>query len=125
MLPVHQVTTAGPAVKISSGRTTNGNGGGNGSDPISGRGLAHRKLSYPERVSLAADVADHVKWFDPSLSQLASIFRVDVAALRAERKARTTAANENDRETLSAMAVELVARLGLDGALDLLVEVDS
>jgi len=45
--------------------------------------------------------------------------------LRAERKARTTAANENDRETLSAMAVELVARLGLDGALDLLVEVDS
>jgi hypothetical protein len=94
MLPITHIKTASPAVKISSGHTTNGNAGGNGSESVSGRGLAHRKLSYPERVSLACDVALGQKQFVPSLGQLSSLFHVNVAALRAELKARA-AANGN------------------------------
>jgi hypothetical protein len=84
-------------------------------------------MTVAERVSLAADVATGQKQFVPSLSHLALLFHVNVAALRAELKARnaaTAAADGNgEMKTLADMAIELVARLGLDAAFDLLVEV--
>src|SRR6516225_3774808 len=122
MLLTHQVKASDPGVK-SSGYI--GNGHGNGSEPgsVNGRGLAHRKLSYSERVALAADVATRVRRFEPSLGQLSSLFHVNVAAVRAEIKARAAvAANGNgEAKTLGDMACELVARLGLNAAFDLLV----
>jgi hypothetical protein len=125
MLPAHHVKTASPGFKISSGHTTT-NGNGNGSDAVSGRGLAHRKWTLAERVAFAADLATGVKHLDLSRGQLCSILHVPPAALRAELRARRSAAAANgngEALCLAAMATELVARLGLDGAFDLLVEV--
>ena len=66
MLPNAQIKTVSPAVKISSGYTTSTNGNGNGSDALSGRGLAHRKWTLAQRIAHAADVAMGVTQLDLS-----------------------------------------------------------
>jgi len=105
MLPNLHLNTASPGVKISSGHTTT-NGNGNGSDAVSGRGLAHRKWTLTERIAYAADVAP--------------------GALRAEIKAR---ANGNGREEMLADARtnlrEIVDEVGLDAAMNLLSEMET
>jgi len=100
---------------------------GNGSKPtVNGRGVKHRKLTRQERISLAADIATGSRPYMPSLAETCSVLDAPIAAVRAEIKARAAEANGNGRaETLTAMAVELVHQLGLDGAFDLLVQVDS
>jgi hypothetical protein len=97
MLPNAYVKAASPAVKISSGHTTT-NGNGNGSDAVSGRGLAHRKWTLAERVAHAADVATGVKHLDLSHGQLCSVFHITAAALRAEIKARAGNGKEDKEE---------------------------
>jgi hypothetical protein len=92
---------------------------GNGNGSVNGRGLKHRKATQRELTGLAADVVTGVKHLDLSRGQLCSVLGVTPAALRAELGARAL----NERDTLTAMAAELVGRLGLDGAFDLLVEV--
>src|SRR5262245_13788056 len=92
---------------------------GNGSKPVNGRGLKHRKATQRELIGLAADVVTGVKPLDLSKGQICSVFGVTPAALRAELGDRAV----NGMDTLTAMAAELVDRLGLDGAFDLLVEV--
>jgi hypothetical protein len=96
---------------------------GNGSVLVNGRGIRQRKLSREQAVALAADLATGEKPFRPSLTQACSaVNNVPVTAVRAEIKRRAAATNGNGgAETLTAMAAELVDRLGLDGALDLLI----
>ena len=97
---------------------------GNGNGSVKGRGLKHLKATQQELVGLAADVATGAKHLDLSRGQLCAVFGVSPPALRAELKARAAANGDGNggAETLPAMAVELVNRLGLDGAFDLLVE---
>jgi hypothetical protein len=56
---------------------------------VHGRGLAHRKLSRKQWLSLAADLATGQCRLDPSLGQISAITGMPVAAIRAEIKART------------------------------------
>ena len=125
MLPNLHLNTASPGVKISSGHTTT-NGNGNGSDAVSGRGLAHRKWTLAERIAYAADVATGMKHLDLSQGQLCSIFHITPGALRAEIKAR---ANGNGREEMLADARtnlrEIVDEVGLDAAMNLLSEMET
>jgi hypothetical protein len=66
----------------------------NGSKPpVNGRGLAHRKLSRKQRLSLAADLATRQCRLDPSLGQISAITGMPVAAIRAEIKARAVQAD--------------------------------
>jgi hypothetical protein len=67
---------------------TNGNGH---AGTISGRGLARRKLSREQRISLAADLACGRQHLDPSLTQVAALLGVTVVQIRDELKARSTA----------------------------------
>jgi len=124
MLPNLHLNTASPGVKISSGHTTT-NGNGNGSDAVSGRGLAHRKWTLTERIAYAADVATGMKHLDLSQGQLCSIFHITPGALRAEIKAR----NGNRREEVLADARtnlrEIVDEVGLDAAMNLLSEMET
>ena len=124
MLPNLHLNTASPGVKISSGHTTT-NGNGNGSDAVSGRGLAHRKWTLTERIAYAADVATGMKHLDLSQGQLCSIFHVTPGALRAEIKAR----NGNGREEVLADAKtylrEIVDEVGHNTTMDLLSEIDT
>jgi hypothetical protein len=125
MLPNAQIKTVSPAVKISSGYTTSTNGNGNGSDALSGRGLAHRKWTLAQRVALAADVAMDLAEIKLSQTQLCSIFHITPGALRAEIKAR----NGNGREEVLADARtnlrEIVDVVGLDAAMNLLSEMET
>ena len=90
---------------------------GNGSTPVNGRGIKHRKLTRQGRVSLAADIVTGSRPYVPSLAQTCTVFDVPVTAVRAEIKARAAEANGNGRaKTLTPMAAELVNQLGLDGA---------
>jgi hypothetical protein len=61
---------------------------GNGSTPVNGRGLKHRKLTDQQRVALAADIATGSRPYVPSLAETCSALNVPVAAVRAELKAR-------------------------------------
>jgi hypothetical protein len=61
---------------------------GNGSVPISGRGLPHRKLSLEERIGMAADLALRQCHIEPSKTQAAQLLGVTVQQLRSELKAR-------------------------------------
>src|SRR5215831_7273028 len=107
--PVKAVTTRPPT--------------GNGSKPVIGRGVKHRKLSRQGRIALAADIATGSRPYVPSLAQTCSALDISIAAVRAEIKARAAAANGNGgTKPLAIMAAELVNQLGLDGAFDLLVE---
>jgi hypothetical protein len=125
MLPNAQIKAADPAVKFSSGYTTSTNGNGNGSDALSGAGLAHRKWTLAERIAYAADVATGVKHLDLSQGQLCLIFHITPGALRAEIKAR----NGNRREEVLADARtnlrEIVDEVGLDAAMNLLSEMET
>ena len=125
MLPNAQIKTVSPAVKLSSGYTTSTNGNGNGSDALSGRGLAHRKWTLAQRVALAADVAMDLAQIKLSHAQLCLIFHVTPSALRAEIKAR----NGNGREEVLADARtylrEIVDEVGLNTTMDLLSEIDT
>ena len=55
---------------------------------ISGRGLAHRKLGYAERLELAADVAERVRRYHQTDAQIAANFGVSPSQLCRELKAR-------------------------------------
>jgi hypothetical protein len=122
-----------------SHQSVNGGNGGNGSaPPIKGSGINHRALNKYGRGRLAAEVALGIRPFVPSHAQLAQVFNVSSHLLTQKIKAlqqqqvRQQQASEQaseraseratgEAETLTAMAVELVNRLGLDGAFDLLV----
>jgi hypothetical protein len=125
MLPNLHLKTASPGVKISSGHTTT-NGNGNGSDAVSGRGLAHRKWTLAERIAFAADVATGVKHLDLSRGQLCSIVHVTPAALRAELKARANGSGHEDAMTADAKGHirEAVNEVGLSTTIDLLSELE-
>jgi len=101
MLPNLHLNTASPGVKISSGHTTT-NGNGNGSDAVSGRGLAHRKWTLTERIAYAADVATGMKHLDLSQGQLCSMLADARTNLR-----------------------EIVDEVGLDAAMNLLSEMET
>jgi hypothetical protein len=60
----------------------------NGSDNVNGRGLARRKLTLEQRISLGADLACGDCQLAPSLGQVATLLKVTAAELRAELKAR-------------------------------------
>jgi len=113
-----------------SPQSVNATATGNGSKPVSGRGLLRR--SYADRVCLAADYKTGALKLDPSLKSTCETFRVSPADLRAELEARAApngngGADMDDTRAcdLVGMAVELVEDLGLDGAIDLLEQVDS
>jgi len=75
--------------------STNGNGNGS----ISGRSLAHQKLSFRERLTLAADVATGVYRYDPTKAQIASSFKVHPSQLSRElreREGREAARRDHD-----------------------------
>src|SRR5947207_2388314 len=102
----------------------NGHANGHSAELIKGRGIRHRKASPSQRVHFAADVAVGAKRVELSNGQLCDLFEISPVALRDELQRRAaTSGNGNDEPDLAAMAIELVARLGLDGAFDLLVEV--
>jgi hypothetical protein len=112
-----QVETDSPSVK----KLCNGNG----SETIRGRGLAHRKWTLAERIGYAADVATRVRRFDPSLGQISSLFHVNVAALRAEIKARNGNGHEDALEATRACLRAIVDELGLGVTVDLLGEIEA
>jgi len=118
-----QVKTAGPAVKITSGHTTNGHG--NGSDAVSGRGLAHRP--FVDRLAIAVQVATGVTHLDPSLGQIAAACRVSSAQLREAIKAQ---ANGNGRDAATEMIAKshvraAVNEVGISKVMDFLSELDT
>jgi hypothetical protein len=79
----------------------------NGSKPpVNGRGLAHRKLSRKQRLSLAADLATGQCRLDPSLGQISAITGMPVAAIRAEIKVRAARENGRSPKDLAAAIVE-------------------
>src|SRR5262249_19955943 len=91
---------------------------------ISGRGLAHRKMTPKQRLGLAADVATGTRPYVPSLAQTAATFGVNVARLRQELKEREVASHDAIREMLVTQFVilwddlseaERVKSLGLIG----------
>jgi hypothetical protein len=55
---------------------------------VSGRGLAHRRLTRKQRVQLAADLATGQRRLDPSMGQISVLLGVPSAAIAAEIKAR-------------------------------------
>jgi hypothetical protein len=71
---------------------------------VRGRGLAHRKLSRKQRLSLAADLATGQCRLDPSLGQISIITGMPVAAISAETKARATR-NGNGHATAATEAL--------------------
>jgi hypothetical protein len=71
---------------------------GNGADTISGRGLARRKLTAGQRVSLAADLASGQLHFTPSFAQICAAVGVTVVQLRAELKRRNVEIAEQEAE---------------------------
>jgi hypothetical protein len=97
---------------------------GNGSVSVSGRGLLRR--AYDQRLNMAVDYKLGQLKLDPSLKNICEIFHVSQTDLREALKTHAALTNGNGGlEPLTAMAVELVGQLGLDGAFDLLVEVDD
>jgi hypothetical protein len=73
----------------------------NGDQPtLNGRGLAHLKLSEDELKHLAADLATGQRPFQPSLAQTSVLTGVPVAAIRAEIKARTAQANNQEDDEI-------------------------
>ena len=126
MLPNLHLNTASPGVKISSGHTTT-NGNGNGSDAVSGRGLAHRKWTLTERIAYAADVATGVKQLTLSQGQLCTVFHITPAALRAELKARANGNGHEDAMTAAARGHirAVVNEVGLSTTIDLLSELEA
>jgi hypothetical protein len=68
---------------------------GNGSKPVNGRGIKHRKLSPQQRISLAADLATAVQPYVPSLADACSIVGASIPSVRNEIKKRVAAANGN------------------------------
>jgi hypothetical protein len=81
--------------------------GNNGSTALSGRGLAHRKLSLEERIGMAADLASKHCHLEPSRTQAAQLLGVTVQQLRSELKARArreVQAQEAQREEAEARA---------------------
>ena len=125
MLPNAQIKIVHPAVKISSGYTTSVNGNGNGSDALSGRGLAHRKWTLAQRIAHAADVAMGMTQLDLSQGQLCSIFHVTPGALRAEIKARNGNGHEEMLADAKTYLREIVDEVGLNTTMDLLSEIDT
>ena len=127
MLPNAYVKTAGPAVKRSSpGHTTTTNGDGNGSDAVSGRGLAHRP--FVDRLAIAVEVATGVKHLEPSLGQIAAVCRISPVQLREAIKAR---ANGNSRDTVTDVLFakdhlrSAVTEVGICRVIDLLSEIEG
>ena len=125
MLPSPHLKTASPGVvKISSGHTTT-NGNGNGSDAVSGRGLAHRKWTLAERVAFAADLATGVKHLDLSQGQLCQVFHITPVALRAELKARNGKGTAAVPEWMKIRLRTIVDELGLTTTVELLSEIET
>ena len=125
MLPSPHLKTASPGVvKISSGHTTT-NGNGNGSDAVSGRGLAHRKWTLAERIAYAADVATGVKHLDLSQGQLCQVFHITPVALRAELKARNGKGTAAVPEWMKVRLRMIVDELGLTTTVELLSEIET
>ena len=125
MLPSPHLKTASPGVvKISSGHTTT-NGNGNGSDAVSGRGLAHRKWTLAERIAYAADVATGVKHLDLSQGQLCQVFHITPVALRAELKARNGKGTAAVPEWMKVRLRTIVDDLGLTTTVELLSEIET
>ena len=125
MLPSPHLKTASPGVvKISSGHTTT-NGNGNGSDAVSGRGLAHRKWTLAERIAYAADVATGVKHLDLSQGQLCQVFHITPVALRAELKARNDKGTAAVPEWMKVRLRTIVDDLGLTTTVELLSEIET
>jgi hypothetical protein len=81
--------------------TQNGNGHGHGngrdSDTIGGRGLARRKLTLAEKISLGADLATGVRSYQPSLKELSEKLGVSIYHLREELKYRADVQDEIDQ----------------------------
>jgi hypothetical protein len=63
---------------------------------ISGRGLAHRKMGYPERLELAADVAEGVRRYEQTHAEIADSFEVSQSSLCRELKERARWRIEHD-----------------------------
>jgi hypothetical protein len=119
MLPNAQIKAASPAVKILVGHS-NGNGAGNGTGVVSGRGLAHRPVA--DRLVIAADLALGVKRLDPSLGQIADACRVTPAQLR---EAIWRRANGSDVEAAKLHLRSVVEEFGLSNTMDLLSEIED
>jgi hypothetical protein len=123
MLPNAQIKTNGPEVKV-SGHFSNGHGAGNGSESVSGRGLAHRPVA--DRLALGVDVATGRKRLDPSLGQIAHACRITHAQLRRAIRARTNGNGaDNSLSTPAALATALVNMVGRDAAFDTLFTITS
>jgi hypothetical protein len=77
---------------------------GNGSDGalISGRGLAHRKLTVNEQIKLAADLATGERQLELSRTQAAKLVGVSTTQLRTELKARAEAREAAQRRAMQA-----------------------
>jgi hypothetical protein len=94
----------------------NSGNGSNSSAPVSGRGLAHRKMTHDEQLKLAADLATGERQFEPSLSQVADLVGVSTAKLRAELKARAaTLRAKQQEEEAAARFRRLQAEADLNG----------
>jgi hypothetical protein len=110
MLRNAQIKTSRSEVNGSSGHL-GANGGGNGADVVSGRGLAHRPATA--RLALGVDMATGAKRLDPSLGQIAAACRITHTRLR---KAIRAAAKNRLRA--------IVDTVGLNNAFDLLSEIE-
>jgi hypothetical protein len=94
---------------------------GDGSTPICGRGLKHRKLSQQGRIALAADIATGSRPYVPALAEICAVLGVPVPAVRAEIKARAAVNGNGGTDNLTVMTATLVHELGLDAAFDRLL----
>ena len=119
MLPSAQIKAVSPAVKILPGHS-NGNGAGNGTGVVSGRGLAHRPVA--DRLAIAADVALGVKRLVPSFGQIADACRITSAQLREAIRER---ANGSDVEAAKLHLRSVVEEFGLSNTMDLLSEIED
>jgi hypothetical protein len=98
---------------------------GNGSDAVSGRGLAHRP--FTARLAIAVAVATGQRPLDPSLGQIAMACRVSPAQLREAIKAR---ANGNSPDTVTEVIAKghlrtAVDEVGISKVIDFLSEIDA
>jgi hypothetical protein len=126
MQPMCEMTPGPRVVKLSLGHLGNGNGAGNGVESISGRGLAHRKMTVAERVALATDVATKQKQVELSRGQICSVFHVTHAAIRAEIKARNGNGNGHAGAAVTAAKAHVraaVNEVGSEATLDLLAAI--